>query len=171
MTTAHDTLRSFFGVSEDGTSMKYNEGWERIPDNWYKNPVDYGLIGLNLDVVNMILQYPELGSIGGNVGTVNSFTGVDMDDVLGGVLNAAQLLESNNLLCFVLEVVKFASPNYLSNLYSTLSAPLDLLFDILDVPLASLGCPVWNDLTMGGKPLWDALEDEYPGAKKSSRAL
>ncbi|KXL46167.1 MAG: hypothetical protein FE78DRAFT_538956 [Acidomyces sp. 'richmondensis'] len=167
----HDTLKSFFAVSGDGSSMKYLEGWERIPDNWYKNPVDYGLIGLNLDVVDIILQYPELGSIGGNVGTVNSFTGVDMDNILGGVLNAAQLLESNNLLCFILEVVKLASPNYLNNLYSTLSGPLDLLFDILDVPLASLGCPVWTDLTMGGKPLWEALEDKYPGANKSSRAL
>ena len=88
--------------------MTYREGHEQIPANWYRHGAPYGLIELNLDVVSMILNYPELGSIGGNVGTVNSFTGVDLDDVLGGVLNAGQLLEGNNLLCFVLEVVKMA---------------------------------------------------------------
>ena len=51
---------------------------------------------LNLDTLALVAQYPELGSIGGNVGTVNSFTGVDLDDVAGGVLNAGKLLESND---------------------------------------------------------------------------
>lgn len=119
----------------------------------------------------MVLQHPELGSIGGNIGTVNSYTGVDLDDVLGGTLDASQLLESNNLVCFALEVVKFATPNYLSNVYSTLSAPLDLVTGVLETPLTSLACPVWKDLTNGGESLLTVLETKYPGANKSSRAL
>lgn len=40
--------------------MTYREGWERIPENWYRTPVDYGLVQLNLDTVDFILKYPEL---------------------------------------------------------------------------------------------------------------
>ena len=165
--TAHEVLRSFFGVHEaDYGRLEYRPGHEQIPENWYHAPVDYGLVQLNLDTVAMIAQYPELGSIGGNVGTVNSFTGVDLDDVLGGVLNAGQLLENNNLLCFALQVVRMASPNYLNNLYKTVEAPLKLVDGILGgKSLLNLGCPVWDELTLEGKPLWTALQDRYPGAK------
>lgn len=165
-------MQSFFGVynSSNGT-LQYRQGHEQIPENWYHTPVDYGLVQLNLDTVAMIAQYPELGSIGGNVGKVNSFTGVDLDDVLGGVLNASQLLESNNLLCFVLEVVKMASPSYLSNIYSTLEKPLEFITKIVSSPLLSLDCPAWDDLTMGGRPLWEALSDRFPGANKTYGAL
>ncbi|KAK5163810.1 uncharacterized protein LTR77_010484 [Saxophila tyrrhenica] len=167
----HDTLKSFFGVRGDGSNMRYKEGWERIPSNWYRNPVDYGLTQLNLDTVQLVSKYPELGNIGGNTGSTDSFTGVDMDDVLGGVLNADQLLEDNSLMCFALEVVKLASPNYLNNLYSTLAEPLELIKNSLATPLLSLSCPEWRDLTMGGKPLLAALENEFPGAQQSLRAL
>ena len=153
------------------SSLEYNAGHERIPANWYHTDVPYGLTQLNLDTLSMIAQHPELGSIGGNVGTVNSFTGVDLSDVTGGILNAGNFLQGNNLLCFVLEVVKMASPSYLSNLYSTLAKPLDLITQVVSTSLLSLDCPVWGDLTMGGQPLWTALEDKFPGAKRGSRAL
>jgi len=152
-------------------SLTYNPGHERIPANWYHTRIPYTLVQLNLDTLSMIAQHPELGSIGGNVGTTNSFTGIDLDDVTGGVLNAAKLLEGNNLLCFALEVVKMASPSYLNNLYKTLAKPLDLITQIVSTPLLSLECPVWGDLTMGGKPLWTALEEKFPGAQRGSRAL
>lgn len=170
--TAHEVLRSFYGVhlSDDG-SLEYRQGHEQIPENWYHAPVDYGLVQLNLDTLSMIAQHPELGSIGGNVGTVNSFTGVDLDDIAGGVLNAGKLLESNNLVCFALQVVRMASPSYLNNLYATLDKPLKLITKIVSAPLLSLDCPVWDDLTMEGKPLWTVLEEKFPGAKRSQSAL
>lgn len=167
----HDVIKSFFGVYGDKGSFTYREGWEQIPQNWYKVPVDYGLIQLNLDTVDWILRHPELGSIGGNTGTVNSFAGVELTDLTSGVLNLAKLLESNNLLCFVLEVVKLASPTYLNNLYATLSVPLNLLFDTLSVPLLNLACPTWKDLTYGGEPIWQALQERFPGANMSGAAL
>jgi hypothetical protein len=165
-------LRSFYGVqlADDG-SLDYRPGHEQIPENWYHTPVDYGLVQLNLDTLSMIAQHPELGSIGGNVGTVNSFTGVDLDDITGGVLNAGKLLESNNLICFALQVVRMASPSYLSNLYATLDKPLSLITKIISAPLLSLDCPAWDDLIMKGKPLWTALEEKFPGAKRSQCAL
>ncbi|CAG8100898.1 unnamed protein product [Penicillium salamii] len=167
LTKSH--VRSFYGIQGDEGNLTYREGWERIPDNWYKTPVDWGLVQLNLDTIDWILKYPELGSIGGNTGTVNSFAGVDPADLTGGVLNLTTLLEGNNLLCFVFEVLKFASPNALSGLYSTLAGPLEFVTDILSVPLLNLTCPAFKDLQMGGKPIWEALKDDFPGAMKSGR--
>jgi hypothetical protein len=64
-----------------------------------------------------------------------------------------------------------ASPSYLSNLYATLDKPLSLITKIISAPLLSLDCPAWDDLTMKGKPLWTALEEKFPGAKRSQCAL
>lgn len=70
--------------------------------------LDYGLVQLNLDVVYFVTRYPIFGSIGGNTGKVNSFTGVNLKDPVDGLLNVPNLLQGNNLLCFVLEIVNFA---------------------------------------------------------------
>ncbi|KAF9883738.1 hypothetical protein FE257_003030 [Aspergillus nanangensis] len=164
-------VRDFFAIHGEEGNFTYREGWERIPDNWYKTPVDYGLIQLNLDTVGWIIKHPELGSIGGNTGEVNSFAGVDLGDVTGGVINLTNLLDDNNLLCFVFEVLKFASPNALSGLYKTLAAPLEMITKALAVPLLDLSCPAFKDMQKGGKPLWDALKDDFPGALKSGRSF
>jgi hypothetical protein len=58
---AKETVKSFYGIYGEEGNLTYREGWERIPENWYKTPVDYGLIQLNLDVVGFILKYPQLG--------------------------------------------------------------------------------------------------------------
>jgi hypothetical protein len=117
------------------------------------------------------IAHHESSSIGGNTGTVNSFTGVNLADVTGGVLNVTTLLEGNNLLCLVFEVLKFASPNALAGLYKTLAAPLDLINKIIAVPLLDMSCPAFKDMQMGGRPLWDAIKDDFPGAMKSGGAL
>ncbi|KAJ5779131.1 hypothetical protein N7457_006851 [Penicillium paradoxum] len=162
-------LRNFYGIYGEEHNLTYREGWERIPENWYKTPVDYGLIQLNLDIIGFVLKYPELGSIGGNLGEVDSFAGVDLGDLTGGILNLTGLLKDNNLLCFVTEVLKFASPNALSGVYATLAKPLEFVTHILSVPLLNLTCPAFKDLQIGGKPIWEALKDDFPGALKSGR--
>ncbi|EFX06375.1 putative oxidase [Grosmannia clavigera kw1407] len=165
------TLMSIYGVEMINGTMVYNKGHERIPENWYRRPVDYGLVELNLDIVALILKYPQLASIGGNVGTVNSFAGVDLGDLTGGVLNAAKLLEGNNLLCFVFEVVKTLAPNSLSSLFATIEAPLQLLLDTLDTALLNISCPAFKDLTIGGTPFQDALTNLYPGTNVTGSVL
>jgi hypothetical protein len=148
--------------------MTYNKGWERIPENWYRTPVDYTLLKLNTDIVSAVLRQPVLGNIGGNTGSKNSFAGVDLSDPVTGLTNAPKLIESNNLICFALQIVKLASPTYLNNLYTTLSKPLNLILDTLSVPILDLACPSWNALTVGGKPLWEELQERFPGAKISA---
>ncbi|KAJ5942549.1 hypothetical protein N7516_002717 [Penicillium verrucosum] len=148
LTKSH--LRNFYGIYGPEHNLTYREGWERIPENWYKTPVDYGLISLNVDIIGFISRYPELGSIGGNVGEVDSFAGVDLGDLTGGVLNLAGLLKDNNLLCFVTEVLKFASPNALAGIYSAVAKPLEFVTNILAVPLLNFTCPAFQDLQVGG---------------------
>lgn len=151
--------------------LEYKRGWERIPENWYKIPVDYGLVSLNADIVSWILKYPVLASIGGNTGTVNSFAGVNISDISGGVLNAASLVEGNNLLCYAFQAVKAFSPDSLSSLYATLAVPLDLLTDMLGTVLTDLSCPPFQDLEYNGQPLWEGLIDAFNGAGKAGSAL
>lgn len=105
------------------------------------------------------------------MGSVNSFAGVDLGDVTGGVLNAEKLLEGNNLLCFVFEVIKTVAPNSLSTLFKIIEGPLKLLTDTLGAALLDLNCPAFADLTVGGKSLQDGLVDKFPGAKAAGSVL
>jgi hypothetical protein len=147
--------------------MAYNYGHERIPDNWYRSESDYTLLDVNTELVSWVTSHPELADIGGNTGTVNSFTGVDLDNLTSGALNAATLLEGNNLICFALNVVKLAAPSYTNNLFATLSKPLNLILDALNTPLLSLTCPSWAALQSGGQNLFDVLSEyQLPGANE-----
>ncbi|KEF52896.1 uncharacterized protein A1O9_10801 [Exophiala aquamarina CBS 119918] len=167
-----DVFKSFWGVVENNDGeLEYKRGWERIPENWYKTPVDYGLIQLNLDFIDWFLKYPQLASIGGNTGTVNSFTPLDISDLSGGLLNVETLLEGNNLICFALQVVKTVSPNSLSNLFQTLAVPLGLLTDALGDAITGLTCPPFGDIAYGGQPLWDSLIKDFAGPAKAASPL
>ncbi|OLN88356.1 Aromatic peroxygenase 1 [Colletotrichum chlorophyti] len=166
-----ETLKSFFAVQGEEGSFTYNPGWERIPNNWYRTPVDYGLVQLNLDIVALVAKYPELGSIGGNMGKVNNYAGVDLSDLTGGVLSTTSILEGNNLMCFVFEVVKTAAPNSLSTVFSIIAKPLNMLTDALGAAILNLACPAFKDLTVGGKNFEDGIKAEYPGARLSESVL
>lgn len=170
--TAKDVFKSFFAVNDDENGeMVYNKGWERIPENWYRTPVDYGLVSLNLDLVSWVLQHPELASVGGNMGKVNSFAGVDLHDVTGGILNATSLLEGNNLFCFSLEIVKTFAPNALAPIFKSLEVPLQMINDAVVGPLLDISCPAFQDLTMEGDDFFTGLSNKYPGANKTGSAL
>ncbi|KAG8742553.1 hypothetical protein FRC11_014249, partial [Ceratobasidium sp. 423] len=64
----HEVLKSFFGVSGSSDSLTYQKGYERIPENWYRRPEDYGLVLFSVDLVAAVLKHPEFLSIGGNTG-------------------------------------------------------------------------------------------------------
>ncbi|KAH0280839.1 Cloroperoxidase, partial [Aureobasidium melanogenum] len=166
-----DVFASFYAVYEENGRLVYRKGHEQIPANWYRRLIDYGLIELNLDLVAWFLKYPILASIGGNLGTVDSFAGLDLEDITGGVLNATSLLEENNLVCFVLEIVKTFSPDSLSSLFKTLEVPLKLVTDAVLDSLLSLNCPAFKDMTMDGTDLLSGLLGKHPGARKSGVAF
>ncbi|KAI1328540.1 oxidase [Xylariaceae sp. FL0255] len=163
-----EVFASFYGVYEEDGQLVYREGWEQIPANWYRLGVDYGLVDLNLDIVEWVLKYPNLLSVGGNMGKVNSFAGLDFENITGGVLDATSILEGNNLICFTLDVVKTFAPNSLSTLFKTLEVPLELLDNAIVGPLLNISCPAFNDLTVGGTDLFTYLKQTYPGAGMNS---
>ena len=121
----------------------------------------------SIDKAILMISY----SIGGNLGSVNSFAGVDVSGVTNGVLNAADLLKNNNLLCFVFEVLKTVSPDALTNIYSTVSAPLELVMSLIATSLLNLTCPAFEDMTYSGQPLWKGLQEAFPGAGWAQAAL
>lgn len=127
----------------------------------------FSSIPLNKDVIIA----DTLTSIGGNTGTVNSFSGLDLSNITGGLLNATSLLENNNLLCFVFQLLKTFLPNSLSGILATLAGPIDLVTDTLAAPILSLACPAWDDLTEGGQPLWDVIQEKFAGASKAGSSL
>jgi hypothetical protein len=99
-----DILKTFFAVSGEDGHFVYNRGHERIPENWYtRNALDaYTIPYIVADDLEMVLQHLDLESIGGNTGKVDSFTGLHIADLTGGILNAQSLLKDNNLFCFAM---------------------------------------------------------------------
>ncbi|KAH7341385.1 Chloroperoxidase [Rhizoctonia solani] len=137
----HETLKSFFGVSGSSTNLTYQIGYERIPDIWYRRPTDYIIPQFDLDLVNAGLKHPEFLSVGGNIGKVNSFAGVNVGNLTGGAYTAATLLQGNNLVCFGFQAAQQAIPDVLKGIPGGQSAALSLWTSKVTPISSSLGCP------------------------------
>jgi len=138
-----EVLKSFFSITGEPGSFAYTEGHEKIPDNWYKRAIgdEYTIPYFLTEVVAAAVEYPQFLSIGGNTGTTNSFTGVDLEDLTGGVFNGATLLEGDNLACFVFQSLQQATPDLLKGvLVDATNAILRLNRETKSL-LAPLTCP------------------------------
>ena len=156
-----EVLKSFFAVTGEPGNFTYNPGYEKIPDNWYKRAIgdEYTIPYFNADVLYYASQFPEILSVGGNTGKTNSFTGVDISSLTGGVYNAQTLTQGNNLQCFVYEFIQQASPDLLNGVWVNPTSALSKLSGILSGLTSSLACPQLKsvDLSQFGK---------YPGYTK-----
>ncbi|KAF8674116.1 Peroxidase, family 2 [Rhizoctonia solani] len=141
-TLNHEVLKSFFAVSGNSANLTYQRGYERIPTNWYKRPTDYSALDLTADLLSASLEHPEFLSIGGNTGKVNSFAGVNLNNITGGVYNSVNLLQGNNLLCFAFQAAQQAVPDVLKGgILGDLASILSLLTSKITPILSGLGCP------------------------------
>jgi hypothetical protein len=151
-------LKSFFGITGEPGSFVWNAGTEQIPQNWYRRPSTnpYTSEAAVLDVLGAYAKYPETLKLGGNMGTVNSFAGVDIGDLTGGVYNSETLLEGNNFGCFVFQSLQQVIPDALQGaLYDT--APiLELVNSVLTPLIGSLDCPTLDVYNQG-------LFNQFPG--------
>ncbi|KAF2878587.1 Chloroperoxidase [Massariosphaeria phaeospora] len=101
------TLLSFYGVEYGGFLMKsfwYRRGCERIPDNWYRRPLDspYDLRKANDDLVAQARRHPEFinkFAMGGNTAGVNTYRAVTIDDLTNGTYSLKTILNDSNLSC------------------------------------------------------------------------
>ncbi|KAF8543354.1 Chloroperoxidase, partial [Trichophaea hybrida] len=160
-----EILMSIFAVYENPVTgiFTHKKGWERIPDNWYRRPPggligDYGTVAFAADFVKMALKVPQLLKVGGNTGKVNSFVGVDLGDLTGGIYNALDLLDPAKLVCFIFRLLLVAVPDLFQGglVGNLIKIALNLLTKTL-VPLFDPKCPgiqQWNS---------DLLKD-FPGA-------
>ncbi|KAK4052684.1 hypothetical protein OIV83_001971 [Microbotryomycetes sp. JL201] len=153
------TLKSFFSIQGDTLeTLRYVPGHEKFPDNWYKPAVPYTLVDVVSGVLKVIEKVPQAGKVGGNTGKVNSFTGVDIANLTGGVLNAQSLLEGNNLLCFGLAAARAGLPSVLGGPVSLLGNVLNFLDSKLGSILPGLACPRLDKWNL-------SLFNQFPGSK------
>lgn len=97
-----DTLKSFYAMTgNDASDLTYTPGHERIPENWYTRPQadPYSVPFFDSDFKTLIQEHPELLTFGGNTGTVNSFTGLDVGDLTVSIYAPASQCPTTNILC------------------------------------------------------------------------
>jgi len=152
---SHEVVQSWFGV--EGTSGNYNvvPGSERIPENWYRRAIaaPYTIPYFNVEVLAAAALHPKFLDIGGNTGTTNSFTGVNITDLTGGIFNGQSLTEGNNLGCFALQLAAQAEPDLLVGEFKQL---LTTLGDVV----TQLSCPQLEAID-------ESLLEMYPGYTKA----
>lgn len=139
-----EVLKSFFSITGESGNFVWTEGHEKIPDNWYKRAIgdEYTIPFFLTDVLAAALEYPQFLDIGGNTGTVNTFTGVDIKNLTGGVFDGATLLQGNNLECFVFQAVIQAAPDLLEGLeLGLLNSLVGQLNTAVKGALGSVTCP------------------------------
>ncbi|RCI17478.1 hypothetical protein L249_3301 [Ophiocordyceps polyrhachis-furcata BCC 54312] len=158
-------IKSFYGIYGEEPNFEYREGWERIPNNWYRRPVDYTLAEFLLGGQAMATMHPQLFSLGGNIGRVNTFTGLDLSDLFGGAFHSYNLLRGNASICVGLQVLKTLTPSPFSSVYANFVVPLKLIEEAINPLFKVMNCPVFEDLSKGGTTAWDAIKGRFPGAK------
>ncbi|KAF2849730.1 Cloroperoxidase [Plenodomus tracheiphilus IPT5] len=130
------TIQSWFGINGQSGSYTAAQGGERIPENWYRRALEYPYETTYFlaDLVNAAALHPKFLDVGGNTGTTNSFTGVDVSDLTGGVFNTGSLLQGNNLACYVYQLSAQAKPDILLGALNGLTSAIGNV-------IGALGCP------------------------------
>lgn len=94
-----------------------------------------------VDLTNAAAAYPQFLDIGGNTGKVNTFTGVSITNLTGGVYNAQTLAQGNNAACFVTQFLQQAAPDVLEGLFSDATAATAALTSELGSVSSKFSCP------------------------------
>ncbi|KAK4561539.1 hypothetical protein LTR86_004857 [Recurvomyces mirabilis] len=155
-------FKSFFGVTGESGSLTWLPGKERVPEDWYRRPsyAPYEAQDVVGDVAIGYLAYPNTLKFGGNTGAVNTFTGVNVANLSGGVYSADNLFQGNNFGCFAFSLLEQGVPNLLSKPLNQLAPVTDLLNKYIGPILGGLSCPQQGNYSFG-------VFDHFPGYKYS----
>lgn len=142
------TLMSFYGVEHDeanGNKLKYNKGWERIPDVWYRRPLDdpYDVKKANDDLVTQAKRHPELVTkygMGGNVASVNAYRSISISQLTNNTYSQDTILDGYNLSCLAMVVGADTGIVWLSQYYEDITPVLQKLFSKLPPLVRDLNC-------------------------------
>ncbi|KAL9528660.1 Dothistromin biosynthesis peroxidase [Sphaerulina musiva] len=119
-----EVLQSWFGVEEEeegegGGEYVWREGWERIPLNWYKRPIEYPYDNAYFlaDAANAAALYPKFLNIGGNTNGPNTFTGLNITSFTSGLFPAENFFtKKDSFACFAYQFAAQAKPDLLGAL-------------------------------------------------------
>jgi hypothetical protein len=148
---SYETLQSWFGVEGTNGNYQANQGTEQIPANWYRRALEYPYESTYFlaDVLNAAALHPKFLSVGGNTGKPNTFTGVDIKDLTGGLFNSADLAKGNNFACFVYQLSAQAKPDAVLGVLNKLTSSIGSI-------IGKLGCPQLQAID-------DAQLKQFPG--------
>lgn len=151
----YETIQSWFGVSGSNNNYQANQGTEQIPLNWYRRALEYPYETdyFVVDAVNAAALHPKFLNVGGNTGTTNSFAGVDVSDLTGGLYKSADLTKGNNLACFLYQLSAQAKPDILLG-------PLNQLTGAIGSIIGSLSCPQLQAID-------DKQLQQFPGYRRN----
>ena len=121
-----------------------------------KRSPKYTIPYLSSDTVSAALEYPEFLDVGGNTGTVNTFTGVNLENLTGGVYNTQTLTEGNNLICFAFQAAQQGAPDILKGLFADTATALGQLNAAFSTVFTELGCPQLQSID-------ESQFSQYPG--------
>lgn len=162
-----DAFMKWFSYEKDeNDELQFTYGHERIPENFYKRADDdaWTLTDILASTAQQCLAYPDNCQVGGNTGTVNSFSGVNLGDLTGGLINSVEgLTDPAKLGCFLSQNLQAEVPSFLSNVLSlgALKLVTGLLPTVLMPALEGLGA--CKGLPPGRT--MDGYGGSYPGAK------
>lgn len=139
-----ETLETFFSYSRDSSgNLQYTYGHDRIPDNWYRrSQLDaWTLPDILAGVASQCAAFPATCQVGGNTNGVNTFTGVDLGDISGGLFNAESFTDPAALGCFISQNIQAEAPSSLEKVFTgaALAAAKALIPTQLLPALSALG--------------------------------
>lgn len=114
------------------------------------------------------MAYPSNCQVGGNTGEVNSFSGVDLGDISGGLVNSVEdFSDPDRLGCFISQMIQADAPGVLGNvatgaLLTQLTGLIDTMLKPALEPLTGGSCP---NLPKGKSV--SVYGTKFPGAVKS----
>ncbi|KAF7196120.1 Dothistromin biosynthesis peroxidase dotB [Pseudocercospora fuligena] len=155
-------FKEFFAVEGEYPDFRWLPGQERIPENWYRRPTlsSYDIPNADSDLGVQYAAYPESFYLGGNTNGVNTFTGVQLEDLTGGAMNAANLFDPKNpkASCFYAQLAQSLIPDSANLLLSELSPITSLVADFIKPITSGLDCPIVDKFDQ-------SLFNQYPGQK------
>ena len=100
----------------------------------------------------MAAVVPEALSVGGNTGSVNSFAGVDLANITGGVYHTSDLTDPKKLTCYLYELTLAVTPDFLRSeaLGDALGGALSLLQNQIS-PLVDPSCAKIGESGLRGR--------------------
>ncbi|KAI5361337.1 putative chloroperoxidase [Septoria linicola] len=163
-----EMFKTFFAVEGQYPNFKWLPGQERIPERWYRRPSTqmYDAANVNSDVAVQYTAYPDSFKLGGNANGVNSYAGVKLEDLTGGVMAMDSLFDPANpkAVCFMAQFTQALIPDAAGGLLGALSpvtkAVNGLISSSIKPLAAGFDCPIVSRFDQ-------SLFNKFPGQKYS----